>query len=44
VNGSLRLLAATTAGPLPLSGIRVVRTLVAVVRDGAGNTTVLRKP
>lgn len=42
VNGTLRRLQAVAAGPLPLPGIRTVRTLVAVARDEAGNRTVLR--
>ncbi len=44
VNGSLRRLDATTAGPVALPGIRTLRTLVAVARDTAGNRAVLRRP
>ena len=44
VNGSLRRLGATSPGSLPLVGIRRVNTLVAVARDAAGNSTVLRRP
>ncbi|RDI74073.1 N-acetylmuramoyl-L-alanine amidase [Gaiella occulta] len=42
VNGAARVLQATAAGPLPLAGIKRVRSLVAVGRDVAGNRTVLR--
>ena len=44
VNGSLRRLSTAAPGTLPLTGIRVVRTLVAVARDEARNTTVFRRP
>jgi hypothetical protein len=44
VNGALRRLTATTPGPLALTGIRKVTTLVAVARDTAGNRAVLRWP
>jgi flagellar hook assembly protein FlgD len=44
VNGSARRLQAQGPGYLALSGIRKVRTIVAVARDAAGNTTVFRRP
>jgi hypothetical protein len=44
VNGSLRRLVATAAGSLPLTGIRSVKTLVAVARDAGGSASVLRRP
>jgi hypothetical protein len=44
VNGSLRRLVATAPGFLPLIGIRSVKALVAVARDAARNTAVLRRP
>ena len=44
VNGSVRRLEATGPGYLTLSGIRRIRTLVAVARDAAGNRGVLRWP
>jgi len=44
VNGSLRRLTATKAGPLPLTKIRKVRTLVVVARDAAGNKGTLHRP
>jgi hypothetical protein len=44
VNGSLRRLTATKASALPLTKIRMVRTLVVVARDAAGNRATLRRP
>jgi len=44
VNGSLRRLQAPGPGYLTLSGIRTVKSIVAVVRDVAGNRTVFRRP
>jgi hypothetical protein len=44
VNGSLRRLQATGPGFLPLTGIRMVKSLVVVARDAGGNKTVFRKP
>jgi hypothetical protein len=44
VNGALRRLDAATAGPVALPGIRMLRTLLAVARDAAGNRAVLRRP
>ena len=44
INGSLRRLQAPGPGYLALTGIRMVKSIVAVARDPGGNKTVFRKP
>jgi len=44
VNGSLRRLQLPGPGVLSLDGIKRVRTLIAVARDTAGTTAILRRP
>ena len=43
VNGSVRRLDAAGPGPIPLTGIRTIRTLAVVAVDAAGNRGVLRR-
>ncbi len=44
VNGSRRRVTAVSPGAVSLDGIRRIRSLTAVARDAAGNTSVLRFP